>query len=310
MYDPDHVIAWLRAGDGPMRADRSLAIGHYRDFYSLSFERVSHEMGLLPVGGEQVCVQRFSPRLSHGGTAFVLHGYLDHSGLQHRTIERLLHHGMEVVAYDQPGHGLSTGDRASISSFDHYLDALAACIAHYSDLPAPWTLIGHSMGGAVSMTYLLTNPDVFDRAVLVAPLVRPRSWRLLKGLHFVGRRFVSRQPRKFVRNTRDEEFFRFIREVDPLSPREIPTRWVTSMFDWATYFDTLPSSDTRTLVVQGTEDGTVDWRGNMKIIRRKFNDVKIHLVGEGRHHLLNETQEYSDPAWAAIDPFLTGREAA
>jgi alpha-beta hydrolase superfamily lysophospholipase len=76
------------------------------------------------------------------------------------------------------------------------------------------------------------------------------------------------------------------------------------MFDWTRYFGTLDQSDARVLVVQGTEDGTVDWRGNMKIIRKKFSRVRIHLVGEGRHHLLNEIDEITDQAWEVIDPFL------
>ena len=79
------------------------------------------------------------------------------------------------------------------------------------------------------------------------------------------------------------------------------------MFDWTRYFDGLGESDASVLVVQGTDDGTVDWRGNMNVIRRKFTDVRIHLVNEGRHHLLNEIEEISELAWQAIDPFLRER---
>jgi alpha-beta hydrolase superfamily lysophospholipase len=284
--------------------DGSPVIAAYRKFYQLNFEGARHDMGYLDVAGEKICVQHFSPHLRHGGTAFVLHGYLDHSGLQHRTIGRLLHHGMDVVAFDQPGHGLSTGVRASIESFGHYVDCLAACKMHYNHLDGPYTVVGHSMGGAISMTYLLTRPDVFGKAILVAPLFRPRAWRLIRSLHAVGRHFVEHQRRRFVANTRDEEFYRFIREVDPLSPRQVPMRWVTSMFDWTKYFGGLGKSDARVLVVQGTDDGTVDWRGNIEVIRKKFSNVRIHLVHEGRHHLLNEIDEISEKAWEVIEPFL------
>ncbi|MEX0943001.1 MAG: alpha/beta hydrolase [Pseudomonadales bacterium] len=304
MFDVSEVSRWLGEHTAPRCADDSIAIAHYRKFYDLNIEGARHEMGLLQVGADQICVQRFAYRRDPVGTVFVLHGYLDHSGLQSKIVRRLLQRGFDVVLYDQPGHGLSSGDRASIDSFQHYVDCLSSCVAHYAGLSTPYSVIGHSMGGAVSMTHLLQEPGVFHRAVLVAPLYRPRSWRLLRSLHVVGRKFVDRQPRQFMKNTMDEKFIHFIREIDPLSPKEIPTRWVTSMFDWVKYFDTLGQSDAKVLIVQGTLDGTVDWRGNIKIIRKKFANVRIHLVGEGRHHLLNEIDEISQQAWEAIDPFL------
>jgi len=310
LYDVDEVRRWLTVTGEPTATHDGHVPSEYRRFYGLEFEGAAHEMGYLDAAGEHIFVQHFAPHSGRHpqpvGTMFLLHGYLDHSGLHHRTIGRLLGRGMHVVAFDEPGHGLSTGHRASIESFANYVECVDVCKEFYADLPGPHCIMGHSMGGAVSMTCLLTRPGDFSKAVLVAPLFRPRSWRLIRSLHAVGRHFIERQPRRFVQNTGDESFRHFIREVDPLSPREVPMQWVTSMFDWTREFVALDPSDAQVLVVQGTDDGTVDWHGNLEVIRKKFNNVRIHLVNEGKHHLLNETEDISEIAWQAIEPFLRG----
>ena len=59
--------------------------------------------------------------------------------------------------YDHPGHGLSSGARASIDDFSEYVsvleDFLRIARVH---LPGPYHLVAHSMGGAVTLDYLLT----------------------------------------------------------------------------------------------------------------------------------------------------------
>jgi alpha-beta hydrolase superfamily lysophospholipase len=68
------------------------------------------------------CVSRDACR----GTVFVLHGYYDHGGLYGKLLRYLLHKGYGVVLFDLPGHGLSSGDRAAITSFTQYTDVLEA----------------------------------------------------------------------------------------------------------------------------------------------------------------------------------------
>ncbi len=308
MIEPDKIVAWLAESDSPRRSTESpIGLGYLR-FYALEFAATEHEMGLVRVGDFQVFVQKFTRHGPRHGTVFVLHGYLDHSGIQGPSILRLLDLGFDVVALDHPGHGLSTGDRASIPAFQVYVDSLAAALRRFPDVATPLTVMGHSMGGAVAMTYLLQHPGVFDKAVLVAPLFRPKSWRLIRAVHVVGKRVIKGQRRLWRENTRDLEFRAFIREKDPLSPRFIPTEWVTAMFAWVKDFHALSPVTASVLVVQGTDDGTVDWRGNLVMIRRKFPGVRIHIVHEGKHQLLNEVDEWRDRTWEPIGPFLLGHE--
>jgi len=304
LLDVEGVNRFLGESGTPTATHGHDAGENYLRFYGLAYPGTHHEMGLLDGHGFKVFVQHFARRVQRHGTVFLLHGYLDHSGLLSGAIRRLLDLGFEVVTFDQPGHGFSSGDRANIESFQHYVDSLAVVHDYYADQPGPHVVMGHSLGGAISMTYMLKHPHAFSKAVLVAPLFRPKGWRLIRSLHMLGRSFIKGQPRLWRNNTRDADFRQFIRTVDPLSPRFIPIEWIGAMFKWIREFRTLDRVDTRVLVVQGTDDGTVDWRGNMPMIRRKFPDVKIHLINEGKHQLLNEIDEWREIAWESIEPFL------
>ena len=60
---------------------------------------------------------RLPESASPKGTVFILHGYFDHVGLYTQLIDRCLGAGFDVLAYDQPGHGLSSGTLTAIGSF-------------------------------------------------------------------------------------------------------------------------------------------------------------------------------------------------
>lgn len=304
MFNVDELLRWLDENGNTEVAATDGHAAHYRQFYGLTFPVSTHTMVLLDAGPFRIFAQHFARRGRRLGTVFLLHGYLDHSGLQAPTIDRLLDIGFDVVTFDHPGHGLSTGDRASIDNFDAYVECLTRVHSHYRDVIAPHVVMGHSLGGAISMTHMLKHPAMFPKAVLVAPLFRPKAWRIIRTVHRVGGRFLKAQPRLWRDNTRDHHFRHFIKEVDPLSPRAIPVEWVGAMFEWASTFETLPGVDASVLVVQGTDDGTVDWRANLPMIRSKFARVRIHMIHEGRHHLLNELDEWRSIAWEPIEPFL------
>ncbi|MDZ7686684.1 MAG: hypothetical protein U5O39_18350 [Gammaproteobacteria bacterium] len=81
------------------------------------------------------------------------------------------------------------------------------------------------------------------------------------------------------------------------------------MMEWIRHFRVLDPVDASVLVVQGTGDGTVDWRGNLRVIAQKFPTARIEVVEEGKHQLLNEIDEWRDRVWKHIDPFLLRAES-
>ena len=273
----------------------------YRRFFDLdlgqSFRWFEHR-------GERLAVQRFEPVGPVEGSAIVVHGYYDHVGLYGHLIRYLLGRNFRVFTYDQQGHGLSSGRRATIDSFDRYTDHLGAFVrAHADALARPRWLVGQSMGASVILELLDTRDagqaKDFERIVLFAPLVRPASWPLSRISYAVGRYVVDEVQRKFVTNTDNPEFLALVRS-DPLQARTLPVEWVAAMMDWKNRFERREPTGQQVFVLQGGRDGTVDGRYNVKVLKRRY-DVTLLAMPEARHHLVNEAEGVRRRMWRFLD---------
>jgi alpha-beta hydrolase superfamily lysophospholipase len=306
-FDPEALSRVLtplpEADQAPGSSD---ALTDYYGFYHLDFTELvpglTHNIGWLTSGAHRVIVQRFQ-HPEPVGTAVVSHGYYDHVGLYGYLIRFLLEQRLSVVTFDQPGHGLSSGERASIGSFDEYVQVLADVLVHYqATLPGPWYIIGQSMGGAVVMEYLARQPDHgFREVVLLAPLIRPANWRLARWAYLLARYTIKERPRTITDNAENAEFLELMRR-DPLAPMVLPVQWVTAMVTWMKAFEARGELPFEPLVVQGHADRTVDWRHNLDMLRQKTRPTVLEIP-EARHHLVNE----SDPIRQQIFDWLKPR---
>lgn len=275
----------------------------YRRFYDLDLGQRFFE---VDTGGERLAAQLFEPAVEVRGAAVVVHGYYDHVGLYGHLIRYLLARGLRVLAYDHQGHGLSTGDRATVDSFDRYVDGLEAVLdAASPELPAPCHALGQSMGGAVLMEYLMRPGRMaFDATVLFAPLVRPKAWRLARIAWLAARLFVTRVARGAPQNTEDRDFIAFLKR-DPLQTWVLPMQWVGAMAAWMTRFEGYSRNGRRVLMLQGGKDGTVDGPHNVGVLRRLF-EVELLEIPEARHHLVNEATAVRERMWRFLDGHLAG----
>jgi len=318
---PGFEVDALRAGLRPivpgkrvlLTPEEDAYLRHYDIHFSEEFADLTHHFGSVAAPEHRIAVHLWMPAGARG-TATVIHGYFDHTGLYGHLIRYLIDKGLAVVSFDLPGHGLSSGAPATIDTFQHYVDAFEACLAALGDhLPKPWYLFGQSTGGAIAMEWLLANGHTrestpFAKVVLLAPLVRPYLWPLNRVLYTLARRFVSERPRTFTNNAENAAFLDFLRERDPLQAKTLPVQWVTAMIAWKRRFESHAPSDIAPLVVQGHADQTVDWRYNMKVISRLF-EPRLFFIPEARHHLVNESPAVRARIFEAIDAELAGGEA-
>ena len=282
----------LRSGLAPLSSRQPLSAQAlaYQRFYGLDLP-VQRLLGSFEAGSFELVGQAWLPP-QPVATLFVLHGYYDHMGLYRHVIEWALSKGLAVVSCDLPGHGLSSGERASISDFGLYQQTLVALFgqARELELPRPWHLCGQSTGGAIAVDHVLhagEHSPVDGELILLAPLVRPRAWHWSKLSYRLLRHFVNGIQRQFSENSNDPAFLPFL-QADPLQPRRLPTAWVGALMSWVKRIEAAPPSTRRPLIVQGEADGTVDWRYNLKVLKAKFADPQILLLPEARHHLANE----------------------
>ena len=302
----------LRQALVPLRFDLPPDAEHqgYRRYYrladSLGRPEVTVALGSLAAGDYQLAVQGWWPAEPRG-SVLMLHGYYDHMGLYGHVVDWALSRHLAVLACDLPGHGLSSGARASINDFAEYQTTLAALIAEARrlQLPRPWHLVGQSTGGAILLDYLLRgNPAAeLGETVLLAPLVRPHAWRQGLWTYRLVKPFVRALPRRFSVNSGDPAFLKFLQQ-DGLQPRELPAQWVGALARWIPQLEAAAPSNRTPLVIQGEQDFTVDWRHNLGVLEAKFARPEVLRLPEARHHLVNETAELRQRYFRWLDERL------
>ena len=111
-------------------------------------------------------------------TVVLIHGFSDNLSTWRRIVPALaVNH--RVIAIDLPSHGLSTREWRH-PLLDTYVDVVEEILNEYG-APGRTSLIGNSMGGAVSALFAHQHPERVAGVVLIGmPGVTgvPRAWRL------------------------------------------------------------------------------------------------------------------------------------
>jgi lysophospholipase len=282
-------------------------IVHYYDFYEMNFyqqyEGLEQRVGWIDTGEFRLVMQTFKP-VDAKATVFLFHGYFDHAGIYHHLIRSLLKNNFAVVIYDMPGHGLSSGKPTAITTFQQYQDSMNACLAECkNNLPLPYHCVGQSTGGAVIVDRLKNGEpeeQVFDKVVLLSPLVRPKAWDSIVKLHSVVKPFFRVWYRNFSQNSEDVKFLRFLKEHDPLQSKWLSIDWISALREWIPRIEAAESIKRKVLIIQGTADNTVDWRHNLDVLRHLFSEVKITYIEDAQHHLVNESLRKREAVFQAM----------
>jgi len=101
----------------------------------------------------------------------IVHGVAEHLGRYQHVADALVAGGYAVARFDHRGHGSSGGPRVFVSRFGEYVDDLHGVLGlARARAGAPKAfLLGHSMGGLITITHLLAHPGAVDGAVLSSP---------------------------------------------------------------------------------------------------------------------------------------------
>lgn len=269
----------------------------YCRYYGLDldveFPELVHRFGGIDAAGYRIAVHYYRLPVSRG-TIFVFHGYFDHAGLYGQLFEHCLNQGYDILFYDLPGHGLSSGEPAVIGDFGDYQIILDEILRQARGRTVePWYAVGQSTGGAILIDYLLSHrhnrdTSAFSAVVLLAPLIRPAAWLPARILHLLVSPFLRYWKRMFSENSSDTRFLQFLKEKDPLQPRALSVDWVGALKAWVPGIEKATPIDFPVTVVQGEMDMTVDWPHNLRVIGNKFSRSQVMRLPQGRHHLVNE----------------------
>jgi acylglycerol lipase len=207
-------------------------------------------------------------------------------------IPRLLDIGVSVYAFDLEGHGRSPGRRA-LTDIERAVSDHLAARRKLAAQRLPIFLFGHSLGGIVTATSVLQQPDV-DGVILSSGALYVKSNAFVRALSPAIARIapalplVALNPRGISRDTEVVRAFM----ADPLIYHgAMPARLATSVLltseaNWPRY----SRWHAPTLAIHGTADTFTSPEGSRRLIAAiASQDATLHLVEGGYHELLNDT---------------------
>ncbi|EDL91316.1 monoglyceride lipase, isoform CRA_a [Rattus norvegicus] len=141
---------------------------------------------LVNADGQYLFCRYWKPSGTPKALIFVSHGAGEHCGRYDELAQMLKRLDMLVFAHDHVGHGQSEGERMVVSDFQVFVrDLLQHVNTVQKDYPeVPVFLLGHSMGGAISILAAAERPTHFSGMILISPLIlaNPESASTLKVL--------------------------------------------------------------------------------------------------------------------------------
>ncbi|SFF86053.1 alpha/beta hydrolase [Neptunomonas qingdaonensis] len=287
----------------------------YLTLYKLAPLQSQYQLRVGLVKCEQVdlAVQYYTQQTTSRGTVVLIHGYMDHVGLYSRLMGCLLEQGWDVLCYDLPGHGLSSGSGYSIDHFSTYAAQLDI-ILQSTHLKGPCVALGQSTGGAIVLAHqqLVSqrlSVDPFSQRILLAPLIRPAQYPFIRLKYSLLRFFLRRVRRFHGINSHDDAFVHFIRSQDPLQKQWVAVNWIGAMLEWVELIEAGQPQHIDMTVIQGTADETVDWQHNLSVLGRLFPLLRVELIEAGRHHLANEGLAWRQQVFDKISEVLAGCRA-
>lgn len=262
---------------------------------------MNHQTWQLPQGDvDALFLQSWNdPDVTAKAVVLIVHGLGEHSGRYTDFASYLVSQGFSVAALDLPGHGKSSGLRGYISRFDLYRKAVEQVTSElrkeHADLPI--YLLGHSMGGLVSATTLLTSQnqyagcalsggafDTVDPPGTVQQIILRVCSRLFPGLGVLelDAMDVSRDPEVVSRYS-----------SDPLNYRgKFSARLVVELFKaMSRLHDKVGQIELPLLIMHGEADRLTPWQGSQAFhdgVGSK--DKTLKLLPGLYHEILNEPE--------------------
>ncbi|SIS99839.1 lysophospholipase [Roseivivax lentus] len=253
------------------------------------------------------------------GTVLLFPGRTEYIEKYGRTAADLAAGGYHTVTIDWRGQGLSdrllddarTGHVHVFDDYQRDAEALVAW-AEAADLPRPWHLIGHSMGGCIGLRALMNNLDVASAAftgpmwgIRISPVMRPAAWAISWGSSQVGMGHQiapGTKPESYIASegfdgnmlTRDRDMFDYMRaqvlEEPKLQLGGPSLRWLNEALKECRALSRMPAPDYPCLAFVGTNERIVDV-ARIEARIAGWPGARLERIPGGEHEVLMEGPE-------------------
>ncbi len=265
------------------------------------------------------------------GTAIVFPGRTEYCEKYAGVISKLVGRGLSVVVIDWRGQGLSDrlpgademGHVGRFADYQHDVAAVMELVGHL-DLPRPFWMVAHSMGGCIGLRTLLDSED-FSGAIFSAPMWRLQIGTAIKGalakagLSKGGAAADAVSGHPGETDTYPENVLTSDRELYELGASQIKrhpdlitgppsVRWTIAAIVEMERMAYCRSPKLPFLTFLGTEEKVV----SQTMIKRRMAAMpngKLAMCPGGRHEVFVETPQIRELIWNEIDRFLDMAQA-
>ncbi len=196
---------------------------------------IYHEFGYKNCSGAELFACSWEAKGRSSVNVLLIHGLGEHVGRYQVVAEFLVDQGYNVYAFDQVGFGKSPGKRGHVSSFDVYFRDIHRFVQIIKD---PWNrhktvILGHSMGGLLSLAYGIKYPNQVDGYIISSPALK--NYPVPKNLEFFLKIFNRVVPWISLRNSLPADKLSHNSKVveaymaDPLVHDKVTPRFVSEL---------------------------------------------------------------------------------
>lgn len=266
------------------------------------------------------------------GTVVLCHGFTESAEKYKEIAYYFLQEGYNVLAYDHCGHGRSYRlvkdlSLVHVDKYHRYVQDLLAVAAQAKaqqpDLPL--YLYAHSMGGGVAAAALAQQPRLFQKAILNAPMVRPRTggvpWPVARALAWVlshvgkadgyvpgGHPFDGKETFEESASTCRERFAYYQQQRNTeklLQTCAASCGWLNQAARLSNDLLTkaYKAITTPVLIFQAGQDTFVD-NGAQQQLANKLQNARLVRVEAAKHEIFNSDSATLVEYWQTVFAFL------
>lgn len=274
---------------------------------------------LVNADGQYLFCRYWEPSGTPKALIFVSHGAGEHCGRYDELAQMLKRLDMLVFAHDHVGHGQSEGERMVVSDFQVFVrDLLQHVNTVQKDYPEiPVFLLGHSMGGAISILAAAERQTHFSGMILISPLIlaNPESASTLKVLaakllNFVLPNISLGRIDSSVLSRNKTEVDRY--NSDPLICHAgVKVCFGIQLLNAVSRVErAMPRLTLPILLLQGSADRLCDSKGAYLLMESSPSQDKTLKMYEGAYHVLHkELPEVTSSVLHEINTWVSHRIA-
>jgi len=277
---------------------------------------MNHSEGTFKsVDGLDLFYQAWLPEEPPKATFAIVHGYGEHSGRYLNPVEYFVPRGYAAYAFDHRGHGRSPGDRGHVNRFSEYLADVQEFLklVRAAQPDRKLFLMGHSMGGLVSLMYAIHHPQDMDAVIASSPFlgiaVKATGWKvaLARTLSNILPAFSMANTDLHSEDLSHDPDVVSAAEQDMQSHRKITPRWFTeTVAAQASALEHAAELQVPLLIVYAGGDKIADANVTPLFFERVAHpDKTIHVYKDYYHEIFNELGK--EAVFKDIEEWLAGR---